>query len=126
MIKRRNTEQKKIIYDQLTCADHPTASELYDALHDENPKISRATVFRVLLQFANHGEVMRIDLGDGEARYDFRTTPHAHFRCTSCGKIYDVMQEIPSITDQALEGFVVNSSELCYRGICRNCNKLGK
>ena len=44
----RHTKQKQMVYDALRALDHPTATELYEYVQAENPRISKATVFRSL------------------------------------------------------------------------------
>lgn len=72
-------------------ADHPTATELYEYVQAENPRISKATVFRVLSQYSENGEIRRLHLRGTDERYDATLAPHAHMRCAFCGKISDVM-----------------------------------
>ena len=45
----RNTVQRQIIADALRAlANHPTADEVYEAVHAEHPSVGRATVYRTL------------------------------------------------------------------------------
>lgn len=120
----RNTEQKKIIMDALRRADHPTASELYKKVNAENPKVSRATVFRVLSQFADCGEVRRLEFIDSDTRYDAYMQPHAHCRCVKCGKIVDVYDEklTPVLSETNVAGYKVFSAELDFNGVCPDCS----
>ena len=126
MENKRNTEQKRVIYSALMLADHPTASELYEAIRGENPHLSRATVFRVLGQFADDGLVRRLNLLGSDTRFDARTAPHAHCHCVRCGKVTDVFgQNISGLLGEAeAEGYRVLSTEIEFSGICPAC--LGK
>ena len=123
MKKQRNTAQKKIIMHALACADHPTATELYERVHGENPRISKATVFRVLSQFAENGEILRLHIKDSDERYDTTLMPHGHLRCVCCGRVADVMS--PAITAllgaQSLCGMEVYSAEVNFSGLCPDC-----
>lgn len=123
MENRRNTEQKRVIMHALSHACHPTASELYETLRKTNPKISRATVFRVLSSFADSGDIRRLEFLGSDTRYDARLTPHAHCHCVSCGAITDVFGEeyAPLFSMKNVEGFQVYSAELEFSGLCPAC-----
>ena len=54
MAALRKTKQKQAVYEALTALDHPTATQVYERVHEEHPTVSRGTVFRVLGNFA-HG-----------------------------------------------------------------------
>ena len=126
MKKQRNTVQKRIILGALERADHPTATELYDGLHAENPRISRATVFRVLSQYAENGEIRRIHLQGTDERYDATMSQHAHMRCVVCGRISDVF--LPGLEDilcaKRVDGCEVYSAEVDFTGMCKECAAL--
>lgn len=128
MKKQRNTAQKRIIMGALECADHPTATELYEDVHAVNPHISKATVFRVLSQYAENGEIRRLHLPGTDERYDATMTPHAHMRCAICGRIEDV--SFPGLENilgaSELEGFEIYSAELDFVGRCRQCAAAGR
>ncbi|MGN0818530.1 MAG: Fur family transcriptional regulator [Candidatus Coproplasma sp.] len=121
----RNTEQKRIIREALKRADHPTASELYRAVQAENPHISRATVFRVLAQFADCGEARKLEFIGSDTRYDGYTQPHAHCRCVICGKIADVYDEklVSVLCKRNVAGYAVYSAALEFNGVCPDCSK---
>ena len=123
MKKQRNTAQKKIIMHALACADHPTATELYERVRDENPRISKATVFRVLSQYAENGEILRLHIKDSDERYDTTLKPHGHLRCVRCGRVVDVIS--PAITAllgaQTLCGMEVHAAEVNFSGLCPDC-----
>ncbi|MBE7089018.1 MAG: transcriptional repressor [Clostridiales bacterium] len=121
----RNTKQKQIIIDALKCADHPTASQLFESLHSQNPTISRATVFRVLAQYAESGSIKKISITDNDARFDARMAPHAHMFCADCGRVCDIflseLDGLLSATQQ--KGYKIYSTELNFVGVCPDCVK---
>ena len=123
MAKRRNTIQKEIILAALRDQPrHPTAGELYEAIRDRYPTISRSTVFRVLAAQAEEGEILRLHL-DGESdRYDGNSHPHRHIRCQYCGRVADVTWVEP-VMPADTAGFVVTDVSLHYQGICPDCQK---
>lgn len=123
MENKRNTEQKRIILEALMHADHPTASELYESIRDENPRLSRATVFRVLGQFADDGVVRRLNLLGSDTRFDARTAPHAHCHCVRCGRLTDVFEGdfVPLFSCGEVAGYAVLSAEVEFSGLCPVC-----
>ena len=123
MENKRNTEQKRIIYNALMLADHPTASELYEKIREDNPRLSRATVFRVLGQFAEDGVVRKLNLLGSDTRFDARTAPHAHCHCVRCGRVTDVFAEdfVPVMNSDGVAGYKVLSTEIEFSGICPDC-----
>lgn len=123
MENKRNTEQKQIIYNRLVEAGHPTASELYESIHKTNPKISRATVFRVLSQFAAEGTIRKLEFLGSDTRFDATNYPHAHCHCVQCGKVVDVMQENLNgiLSEKQVAGFRIYSTEIEFSGLCAEC-----
>lgn len=125
MQNQRNTLQKEIIRDVVTSMyNHPTAENVYSEVNQLYPTISRATVFRVLAQLSENGEITKVKFTDGADRYDFRLTEHFHIKCMKCNKIKDI--EIPSIKSMLKQmktkaGYVVTGYQLCIDGICPEC-----
>ena len=123
MENKRNTEQKRIIYDALMSSDHPTASELYELVRAKYPRVSRATVFRVLGQFADDGSALRLNFVGSDTRFDARTAPHAHCRCTRCGRVCDVLEGkvLQPLGEREVQGFLITSAALEFMGVCPDC-----
>ena len=125
MENKRNTEQKRIILEALMHADHPTASELYESIRDENPRLSRATVFRVLGQFADNGVVRRLNLLGSDTRFDPTLAPHAHGVCRVCGRVCDVF--LPALASfepgRICDGFQAEDCEVQFTGVCGQCRR---
>ncbi len=102
---------------------HPTAEEIYRALAPEIPTLSRTTVYNTLKLFVERGLLRQLAIEGNEFRYDIRTDDHAHFKCNRCGKVYDVELDAPVCAQGTVEGHLVESCEICLRGICRNCRR---
>lgn len=124
-MNERTTQQKRIILGALAMADHPTANELYFALHDKYPKISKATVFRVLAHASENGTVRRIDLKGEDARYDADLRSHAHMHCLKCGRVFDLSpsQFAEILNIKQISDFAVTSCELEFTGVCGGCRE---
>lgn len=89
-VQRRNTRQRKLVLDAVRQSyNHPTADEIYNAVREQDDKISRGTVYRNLNLLADAGEILSIKTPGG-SRFDRTIEPHAHIICTSCSRVIDV------------------------------------
>ena len=89
-VQRRNTRQRKLVLDAVRQSyNHPTADEIYNAVREQDDKISRGTVYRNLNLLADAGEILSIKTPGG-SRFDRAIEPHAHLICTSCSRVIDV------------------------------------
>ena len=121
----RQTKQKAIIWEALKGLDHPTATEVFAFLHEEYPSISRATVFRVLGNFASSGKALELKMAGEDVRYDFNVMRHYHAHCKKCGKVADVKVEgvMPEIVDSSAGGFDVEGYSVEFYGVCAECKE---
>jgi len=124
-VKRRNTQQRKVILDILRSTDtHPTADWIYERAREHIPNISLGTVYRNLKILRDEGLIL--ELNDGkQSRFDGRIDEHFHFKCTNCNSIYDIdTKEIVSINESFLvkKGYQVNGYDVIFSGICPRCN----
>jgi Fe2+ or Zn2+ uptake regulation protein len=89
----RCTPQRLAVYDQLCrFPHHPTAEDVFQAVRQQIPKISLATVYKALEALVAIGAVARLgaDEATGSARYDGRSDAHYHFRCLRTGSVHDL------------------------------------
>ena len=123
-IERKSKQRDAIINELCSRYDHPTAMELYLSVREVIPNLSLGTLYRNLSQLEESGMVMRIPDGAND-RFDGNAKPHVHFKCTSCGKVYDLMSfKNDSITfSDDIIGEVTNYSLMAF-GSCKHCNKL--
>ena len=122
----RNTVQKRMISEQLhALGDHPTVDEVYEAVRELRPTISKATVYRVLRQMADSGDALCVPIVNGAERVDHRTDPHFHVVCEVCGHVEDVEESAFGGVDwdavQGVNGYTVTGHELQLRGVCPEC-----
>ena len=118
------TPQREAVFRALVDnADHPTAEAVHAAVTAEMPNVSLRTVYQVLNDLADLGEVQALDLGTGAARFDPNVDPHHHLVCTACGKVRDVYASFRQVCVPAGEeqGFAVDSAEVVFRGRCEDC-----
>ena len=118
------TPQRQSIFRVLHGSSvHPTADAVFDTVRREMPTISLRTVYQTLNDLAAMGEIHAIDLGTGSARFDPHTGPHHHLVCVECGRVQDIEVEFPGVEvpDADAFGFTVNTTEIVFRGLCREC-----
>ena len=81
---------------------HPTVEEIYQILSPEIPTLVKATVYNTLHSFVQAGLVRVVNIDDNELRYDLVIADHGHFKCKSCGTIFNFeinIDEIPFIEE---------------------------
>lgn len=131
MKQKRNTIQKGIVFDVFhEMKNHPSAGMVYEAVHEKYPEISKATVYRLLAEAAEEGDILRLKLTDANDRYDFTLDRHYHVVCRECGAVADVMTKVnEGILLKATEGcenFSVENIHVEFSGLCKNCQKTVK
>ncbi len=102
---------------------HPTVDMIYRGLSAEIPTLSKTTIYNTLNLFAEKGLVAVLTIGERETRYDINVQPHAHFKCESCGRVYDLWDVKLDVSGAVPEGFEISRVELYIKGICANCRK---
>ena len=102
---------------------HPTVDQIYIELHKELPTLSKTTVYNSLNALVDAGLVKVITIEDNETRYDIVTDNHGHFKCESCGKIYDFEINLSNFTSKDLNDFKINNKDVYFKGICPDCIK---
>lgn len=119
------TCQKKIILDYLkSIKTHPSAEEIFQEIKKKLPRISRSTVYRILKNLKEKGEILEIP---GEfSRFDGNIFPHAHFICQKCKKIFDVFNtnlKFKIIKQKKLRVGKIKNYQIYFYGICKKCKK---
>ncbi len=100
---------------------HPTVDVIYTSLCPSYPTLSRMTVYNTLKLLVEHGAIQMLTIDDKQAHYDADISQHAHFRCHSCGTIYDV--EAPLLTPLQSPHFEVYDTQIYYHGLCNKCKQ---
>ena len=121
----RHTPQRQLIIDLLRSTErHPTAEELWSWARARGSSVSRGTVYRNLEHLVGQGTVLRIDAGEGPARYDGRVDRHDHLRCLGCGIMVDIEAADLDGHGRRLQqntGFRIADRELVFSGWCPSC-----
>jgi Fur family transcriptional regulator, peroxide stress response regulator len=119
------TIQRRAVFEAiLDRADHPTADQVYRAVRQDLPQISRMTVHRILGNFVSLGLVTKTCHPGSAARFDPNSTRHHHLVCLDCGEIIDVedprLDSIP--WPQVKPGaFAIEDCQVHFRGRCARC-----
>ncbi|HBR31161.1 MAG TPA: transcriptional repressor [Clostridiales bacterium] len=100
---------------------HPNAEQIFTALHKDIPTLSKTTIYNTLRVLVEAGLVRIITIEDNEVRYDINTDDHGHFKCESCGKIYDFNIDMSSLVSEDLVDFKINDKNVYFKGICPGC-----
>ncbi len=121
----RITPQRQHIFKILQShSAHPSAEEIYREAVRDMSSLSLQTVYRTLGELVDLGELDSLDLGTGMLRYDPNVkVPHHHLVCRSCGRVDDLYVDMGQLIlpDEFKQGFQVDSSEVVFRGICKDC-----
>jgi Fur family peroxide stress response transcriptional regulator len=87
----RFTAQRGAVWTYLASVEtHPTAEQVYQAVRQQIPQISLATVYNALEALVEAGLATKITSGDGSARYDCRGEDHYHLRDVETGEVRDL------------------------------------
>ena len=121
------TPQRIAVYEYLLgTKEHPSAETIYSALIDRFPTMSLATVYKSLKTLCEVDLIKELNLGEGNFRYDALMKDHAHFQCTSCARVYDLMHISTHSLEASVEkeeDFDVASSKLYFFGMCKTCKE---
>ena len=101
---------------------HPTVDIIYKDIIDEIPTLSKTTIYNTLKTFMEKNVVLAITIEDNEVRFDAYTHDHGHFKCTSCGSLYDVELKGDKFKIDTIDGHKVLEKHLYFKGICKSCS----
>ena len=121
---RRLTDQRRVILEVVRSTDtHPTAEWVHHEVKKRVPRVSLGTVYRNLKLLTEQG--LLAELADGNyTRYDGRIDGHHHFRCSTCGRIFDLDEPIDHRLEERVAsrtGFEVAHHRIEFFGHCSAC-----
>ena len=107
----------------LTHRTHPAIDEIYLALCEQIPTLSKTTVYNTLKLFVEHGAAQMLTIDERNTCYDADIQLHAHFLCKKCGKIIDLppSPEQAKVSAMKEEGFKVDEIHQYFKGYCPSC-----
>ena len=118
--------QRIVIMEYLmTHRTHPTADEVYTALCDSIPTLSKTTVYNTLKLFAQQKAALMLTINDNLVRFDGDTSLHSHFLCRRCGRVHDLPYsgKKREARELQIEGHAVEEIHHYYKGICKECKE---
>ena len=116
----RSTKQRASVYCSiLDKQDHPTADDILIRVRKKLPSISLATVYNCLETLVDCGLVRQVNLDRASTRFCPNLAPHAHFKCSETGKIFDLSideESFNSLQSILPQGFKAQDFELSFSG----------
>lgn len=113
----------KILEYLMNAHHHPSVDVIYNDLITAIPTLSKTTVYNTLKLFVNKKLINEIVIEGNENRYDAIKTPHGHFKCVDCGKIYDFDFDINNFNIEQLKDFDISLVQFYIKGNCKKCGK---
>ena len=101
-----------------------TLADLHAGLGEREIAADFSSVFRAAEKLAAAGDIRKLTLEDGRARYELRDAHHDHLHCTRCGELVPVPCLLGPGNFAALEreaGIAILDHHLVLSGICRDC-----
>ncbi len=109
---------------------HPDVDRIYSDLKENNPALSKTTVYNTLETLREHNIICALTISEKELRYDFKNTLHHHFLCKECEKIIDIDIECPNLKKILKGKYRVDEVHGYFKGLCKECrdkeNKIKK
>ena len=110
---------------------HMSAEDVYGILRENDSEIGLATVYRALDLLSDLGILVRIDFGDGCARYELNTADpkihhHHHLICLKCKKVIEFEEDLLDELEErvaAKSDFKILNHEVKFFGYCSECRK---
>ena len=126
---QRVTNQKIIILEFLRKTKiHPTAEQVFLEVQKKLPRISKATVYRILENLVKNNEIERVadkNSAGNPTRFDGNKKTHQHFICKNCGKIVDLynaeIEKCLNSKQKTLKEGSINNFEVNFYGTCTKC-----
>lgn len=118
----RPLRKRTLIYNYLISEkNHPTVEMIYKELLPQSPSLSKTTVYNVLNLFLEKNLVQAINIEGNELRYDADISSHGHFKCDSCGQVFDFEVNETCYPKVPLDGFVAQKIHYYVVGKCATC-----
>jgi len=123
---RLTRERRRILDEMLRIPGHFDADDLLAHFHRQGRRVSRATLYRTLARLVEAGLVHKVEMAQGQARYEVMVGRHHHDHmiCLACGRIIEFeSREIERLQDEICrrKGFLMTGHMHQIRGRCRSC-----
>ena len=121
-------ERRAILENVLALRGHFDVEQLLAVLHRAGLAVSRATLYRTLPRLVEAGLVHKVEMAEGQARYEtmFGRHHHDHMVCLGCGAIVEFeSRDIERLQDQVCrrKKFRMTDHTHQIRGYCESCDR---
>ena len=126
---RYSKQSEEVLNTVLNSNNHPDAKEIYELVKLKIPNVGLGTVYRNLNTLAKEGLIRKIELDDGNDRFDKTLFDHNHIKCIKCYKVVDINNNISKneiIKIEKETGFKITDCNFNINGICSDCMKKGR
>jgi len=125
---RRSGKRDFIVKVFLRQEGHIAADEFVDLIRGEDPRLSRATIYRTLQWMVDAGIARRVDFGNGRFRFEhaYRHPRHFHLICKTCSQSFEFLSsDIEALIEEvvAARGFAPTQSVIQIYGTCSDCRE---
>jgi Fur family ferric uptake transcriptional regulator len=125
------TRERRAILDKvLGLRGHFDVEHLLALLNEGGLVVSRATLYRTLPRLVEAGLVHKVEMAQGQARYEpmFGRHHHDHMVCLGCGTIVEFeSRDIERLQDEVChrKKFRMTGHTHQIRGFCERCDREG-
>jgi Fur family ferric uptake transcriptional regulator len=121
----RVTATRVAVLGALRSRPHATADDVFDTIRETLPGTSMQSVYNALGDLADAGLARRIEPAGHPGMFELRVGDnHHHVVCTGCGRVDDVdcvVGEAPCLHVPAGSGFLIETAEVTFWGVCPDC-----
>jgi Fur family transcriptional regulator, peroxide stress response regulator len=122
------TMQRRAVFEAiLDRRDHPTADQVFLAVHPRLPQLARMTVYRILGKLVSLRLLSKTCHPGSSARFDPKLHQHHHLVCLDCGDIIDLedarLNKLP-LPEVGRRGFQIEGYHINFRGRCVRCRQI--
>jgi Fe2+ or Zn2+ uptake regulation protein len=101
----------------LSTRAHPSADQVWAAVRERQPVLSRATVYNTLHLLVEKGLLQSLVLAEGRVVFDPVTEPHHHFVDDDTGEIIDIPADAIDVAQRRpIDGIDVRDLQVVLRG----------
>ncbi|MEO0393400.1 MAG: iron response transcriptional regulator IrrA [Pseudomonadota bacterium] len=112
--------RQRLALAELLFADgdkHITAEQLFDQARHANQRVSLATVYNTLNQFAEAGLLHAVTVDQGRTYFDTNVSDHHHFFFEDSGRLTDIPRDAIKVVGQpdAPDGYQIDDIQVVVR-----------
>lgn len=105
--------------------DHPSAADIIERLRVKGYNFAYGTVYNSLRYLTEVELIRELKLNESVSRYDARIEEHQHIVCTTCGKVEEIMLDLPQDWLQAISAqtrYKISNPHIVMEGTCEVCS----